>query len=211
MVHRRELNGTELVFGNQGALWGNAMTWWDHDTGSVWSQPRGEAIAGPRKGDTIELLPSNLTTWEAWLGEHPDSLALDAPGGNAGFDLKRMAIAVDFTDEAAAYPVVDLRAFGVVNDTVAGAPIAVFMDPTNEDRWNVVSRRLDDRVLTFETRAGEIVDLETGTTWDPVRGIARDGPLKGEILDLLPGFTVFPSDFFTFWPDGRLVTRGEVD
>ena len=43
MVHRRDLNGEVLVFGNQGALWGNAMTWWDHETGTVWSQPLGEA------------------------------------------------------------------------------------------------------------------------------------------------------------------------
>lgn len=49
MVHRRELDGAEIVFGNQGALYKDAMTWWDHDTGSVWSQPTGEAILGPRK------------------------------------------------------------------------------------------------------------------------------------------------------------------
>ena len=34
MVHRREVNGEVLIFGNQGALWGNAMTWFDHDTGT---------------------------------------------------------------------------------------------------------------------------------------------------------------------------------
>ena len=51
MVHRRDLNGEVLMLGNQGALLGNAMTWWDHDTGSVWSQPLGEAVMGPRTGD----------------------------------------------------------------------------------------------------------------------------------------------------------------
>ncbi len=207
MVHRRELDGTELIFGNQGALWGNAMTWWDHDTGSVWSQPLGEAIAGPRKGATLALLPSTLTTREAWRAEHPGTLALDAPGGRAGFDLGNMVIVVDFGDEAAAYPVTDLRTNGVTNDRVPGADIAVLVDPTDEERWAVFSRRLDDRTVTLETRAGEIVDLETGTVWDPVRGIGRRGPLSGEILDLLPGFTAFADDFSTFWPAGRLVVR----
>ena len=75
MVHRRELDGEEVIFGNQGALWGNAMTWWDHDTGSIWSQPLGEAILGPRKGERFELLPSTLTTWEAWQSAHPETLA----------------------------------------------------------------------------------------------------------------------------------------
>ena len=52
------------------------MTWWDHETGSLWSQPNGEAIDGPRVGDQLELLPSSLTTWSDWLSVHPESLAL---------------------------------------------------------------------------------------------------------------------------------------
>lgn len=64
-VHRRELDGEPVLFGNQGALWSNAMTWWDHQTGSIWSQPLGEAIAGPYKGRRLDLLPSTLTTWSA--------------------------------------------------------------------------------------------------------------------------------------------------
>ena len=103
MVHRRELNGEEFVLGNQGALWGNAMTWWDHSTGSIWSQPLGEAIAGPRKGQTVDLLPSEFTTWSAWRDEHPGTLALDAPAGPSGFDLGEIHLVVDFTDEARAY------------------------------------------------------------------------------------------------------------
>ena len=57
MVHRRELGGEAIWFGNQGGLWGNAMTWFDHATGSVWSQPLGLAIAGPRRGQRLDLLP----------------------------------------------------------------------------------------------------------------------------------------------------------
>lgn len=71
MVHRREVDGEVLVFGNQGALWGNAMTWWDHGTGSVWSQPLGEAIVGPMKGDRLELMASQLSSWSTWKQEHP--------------------------------------------------------------------------------------------------------------------------------------------
>ena len=107
MVHRREIDGQEIVFGNQGDLWGNAMTWWDHDTGSIWSQPLGKAIAGPHKGQTIELLPSTLTQWSSWRELHPDTLGLDAENGRSGFDLERMAIVVEFGPEAVAYPVVE--------------------------------------------------------------------------------------------------------
>ena len=195
-----------MIFGNQGALWGNAMTWWDHGTGSVWSQPLGEAIAGPLKGETLELLPSTLTTYGSWKAEHPGGLALDVPGGRSGFDLRRMAVVVDFGAEAAAYSIPGLREVGPVNDTVAGVPLVVLTDPADPERWAVFSRRLDDRTLTFDADGATLVDIETGTSWDPVRGIALEGPLEGEILDLLPGFTAFPRDFFTFWPDGRLWT-----
>jgi hypothetical protein len=64
MVHRRELNGTVLVLGNQGALWGNAMTWWDHGTGSIWSQPIVE----------LELTNEGLVDTVSIRSSEPDDL-----------------------------------------------------------------------------------------------------------------------------------------
>jgi hypothetical protein len=204
MVHRREIDGREVVFGVQGALWGNAMTWWDHDTGSVWSQPIGEAIAGPRKGQRIELLPSSLTTWASWRDAHPNTLALDAAARQGGFALEDMVVVVDFASDAAAYPIADLQRGEIANDVVAGAPIAVLVDPADGEFWRVFSRTLDDRTVTLFRQGDDVLDVETGSVWDPRLGIARTGPLAGEVLDLLPGFTAFPSDFSTFWPDGRI-------
>ena len=202
MVHRRDVNGETLVFGVQGALWGNAMTWWDHDTGSIWSQPLGEAIAGPRTGQRVELMSSEFTTWAAWRDEHPDSLALDVPAGPTSFDLDDVVIVVDFTSEARAYPVDDLRRAGVVNDVVAGLEIALVMHPAEPDRWRIFSRRLADAVVDLEIAGDLLRDSTTGTTYDPATGFGLDGPLAAEALDLLPGFTSFPGDVDTFWPDG---------
>lgn len=204
MVHRRELDGTELMFGVHGALWGNAMTWWDHDTGSIWSQPIGEAIVGPRAGARLELFPSTFTTWGAWRESYPDTIALDVPAGTTRFDLDGLLIVVDFTSDTSAYRVEDLRRIGVANDVVAGLEIAVVIDPENPQRWSVFSRRLDATTVVLEIRGDALVDAGTGTTWDPVRGIGLAGPLAGEILDLLPGFTSFPGDYPTFFPEGRV-------
>lgn len=205
MVHRRDVNGQEAVFGNQGALWGNAMTWFDHETGSVWSQPIGEAIAGPLKGERLELLPVSLTRWDSWQDNHPDTLALAVESsGRSGFDLVDMSIVVELADDVAAYPYVPLAATGVVNDTVAGVPLAVVVDPDDDQTWIVFSRQLDDAVVELAVEDGRLVDVTTGSVFDTAIGRAVDGPLEGEILDRLPGFTAFPRDYERFWPDGRV-------
>ena len=205
MVHRRELNGTTLVLGNQGALWGNAMTWWDHGTGSIWSQPIGEAILGPLKGEQLDLFPSTLTTWQAWMGAHPDSLALDVHAWRTAFDLEDMAIVVDLGTEAVAYRITALREVGVVNDVVAGVEIAVVIDPNDSARWAVFSRRLNTVVVVdLRMTAEGLLDRTSGTIFDPFLGIGRSGPLADQTLDRLPGFTSFPDDYLTFFPDGRI-------
>ncbi|MGI9644183.1 MAG: DUF3179 domain-containing (seleno)protein [Ilumatobacteraceae bacterium] len=212
LVHRRELDGEPVVFGVQGALWLNAMTWWDHDTGSIWSQPLGEAIAGPLTGRTVELLPSEFTTWSAWRAGHPDTLALDVDAGPTGFDLADLFIVVDFGEDVRAYPVSDVRQVGVANDVVAGLEIAVVSDPADPDRWAVFSRRVGgDTIVELEVVGSELRDRVTGTTFDPIRGIGLRGDLADEILDRLPAFTTFPGGgptrvpiFEAFWPEGTV-------
>jgi hypothetical protein len=204
MVHRRELDGEPIMLGNQGALWGNAMTWWDHSTGSIWSQPKGEAIAGPLKGRTLELVPSTLTTWDAWSTAHPETLALDVHAWRTAFRLEDMAIVVDFDTETAAYSIPSLREVGVVNDVVAGLEIAVVIDADDPARWTVFSRRLGDAVLDLELTSEGLLDPASGTVFDPFLGIGRSGPLADEALDRLPAFTVFRKDYATFFPNGRV-------
>lgn len=206
MVHRRELNGEVLVLGNQGALWGRAMTWFDYSTGSIWSQPLGEAIAGPLKGERLEPLPVSLGDWSSWRDAHPETLALDTPARSARFQLSEMAIALELGPEATAWMVPALQDAGVVNDVVNGLEVVAVTDPTEPDRWAVFSRVLDDATVELAVQDGDLVDIATGTVFDPVRGTALAGPLVGQDLDLSPGFTVFPRNFFTFWPEGRLWT-----
>jgi hypothetical protein len=204
MVHRRSISGTPVVFGNHGALWGNAMTWFDHDTGSVWSQPVGEAILGPLKGTTLDLLPSTLIEWGEWKQLHPETKALDAPGEPTRFSLDQMSIVVVFGTDSAAYPAKDLTE--VVNDTVSDVPVAVVLDPYTEGSWTVFSRTLDDGTIVDLSLAdeGELIDTISGTTFHISRGTGIRGPLEDQVLDQLPAFTSFTKDYFTFYPDGRL-------
>ena len=83
-------------------------------------------------------------------------------------------------------------------------PISVVLDPKTTDRWKVFHRRVGDQILTLSISGDDLVDLETGTIWDPSNGRALSGRLSGEILDVLPGFTSFEKDAKTFWPDARV-------
>jgi len=201
MVHRREIDGQEIVLGNHGALWANAMTWYDHETGSIWSQPIGEAILGPLKGAKLDLLPSTLTRWSDWKAAHPDAFALDAPSRRSGVDLDAMAIVVELNSDSMAFPIASVRAAGVANDEVDGVPIAVTVDATG-DNWAVFSRRLDRQLVELAPISQELVEVGGEGRWNPTTGFGLGD--TAENLDLLPGFTSYPDDYWTFFPDGSI-------
>ena len=83
LVHDRRIDGEVATFGNEGVLFMNAMTWWEHKTASVWSQPWGMAILGDLKGTQLTLIPYEFTTWAAWLDDHPTTLVLTDERGFA--------------------------------------------------------------------------------------------------------------------------------
>ncbi len=199
MVHRRDIDGQPIMLGNQGDLWGNAMTWFDHETGSVWSQPIGEAILGPLKGTTLELLPSTLTRWGDWQARHPETVALDAPAQLSRFALEQMAIVVEFDGDSVAFPAVDVREAGVVNAEVGGVEVAVTVDG-DSNGWAVFSRSIDGRSVELERSGDELTSTNGQGRWNAERGIQLSG--SGGNLDVLPGFTSFPADYTTFFPNG---------
>lgn len=58
--------------------------------------------------------------------------------------------------------------------------------------------------MTFEVNERGLVEPVSGTAFDPFRGSGVSGPLADQVLDTIPAFTAFPSDFVTFFPDGRI-------
>lgn len=51
----------------------------DEATGSFWSQVLARAICGPREGDSLQIVPSTLTTWSEWRDARPDTEVLLPP------------------------------------------------------------------------------------------------------------------------------------
>jgi hypothetical protein len=206
-VHDRRINGTAKTFGNQGWLYMRAMTWWDHETESIWSQPIGTALSGPLRGTRLTLLPAALVPWHTWRQEHPSTLVLDEPG--VGLFRARphdeFVIGIALAPHAKAYRYRDAAAQGVINDAVGPHPLLVYADPSTR-RVQTLLRRIRDRTLTFVMREGRLVDEATGSVWDPVRGIALSGPLRGEALRIVPHNSSFDWAWRDFYPHSEIYT-----
>jgi len=196
-----------VLFGNQGALFMNAMTWWDHDSGSVWSQVWGEAIAGPLVGTRLEVLPASIVPWATWLEEHPDTLVLAIPDDLpyrpvAERPRDDFVIGISLGEDAKAYPYLIASSQRVINDTIGPNPILVYVDPERRSIHTFL-RKVGERTLTFELRDGELVDRETGSRWTPTLGLATQGELEGEILLRVPYVSSFDWAWADFYPESQ--------
>jgi hypothetical protein len=186
-----------------------AMTWWDHETGSVWSQVWGQAIAGPLKGTTLNLIPASIVPWGTWKSEHPDTLAMitDKSGRFSRTEQPRdsWVIGIVIDADSKAFPYKRLAQERIVNDFVGSFPVAVYVDPETRN-VHAYLRQIDDQLLTLQLDdSGEhMIDQETGTIWNIERGLAEDGPLAGESLLLVPYISSFDWAWFDFHPESEL-------
>ena len=98
-----------------------AMTCWDHETESIWSQPWGMAIHGPLKGTRLRLIPARIVPWVTWLDDHPDTLVMEVEGrgfgGRESFS-ERYVIGITLGEHAKAYAFEPASKEEVINDWV---------------------------------------------------------------------------------------------
>lgn len=184
----------------------NAMTWYDHETRSIWSQPWGRAIQGSLKGVQLFLLPSQVTTWANWKGEHLDTLVMvndiDRFVARQGFS-PDFVIGLILEGNAKAYYYTDAAAAGVINDTLGDVPIVVW---AADENFHVYIRQAEGRTLTFRAEGDKLVDTETGSTWDVARGLAIAEPLRGHALQPVPGSTAYDWAWLDFYPTSEFYT-----
>jgi hypothetical protein len=92
---------------------------------------------------------------------------------------------VQIRGSSKAYPQSLLEDRHVVDDTLGGAPLAVFWSD-RAYRPVVFSRRLGGRVLRFHWDGRSIRDTATGSTWSASSGAALTGRLAGRALQPIP-------------------------
>jgi len=78
-VFRRRAGERTLRFGVSGLIYQSNFVLYDLETESLWSQLRGEAIAGPLAGGRLERVVARQEPLGAWLLRHPDSKVLVRP------------------------------------------------------------------------------------------------------------------------------------
>jgi len=226
-VYARTVKEEVLTFGVSGKLVMNALVMYDRQTDSLWSQFLGESIKGKHEGTKLELVPSQLTRWSAWKEEYPDTLALDIHGpafdqyldyyvgpsagilGQSNRDerlvSKDLVVGVVGEDSQRAYAHKHLTKPRVLNDTFEGSDIVVALD-LNSGSTSVFDRVVDGKSLTFIQGAEpeEMSDVETGSSWSKLSGLATGGDLAGKRLMPFPSFNAFWFGWSDYFPNTEL-------
>ena len=160
--------------------------------------PYEEIISGGVGRDGIPPIdnPSFVSVAEAdeWLGDTEPVIALDLNG------------------EAKAYPLQVLTWHEIVNDELAGVPIAATYCPLCNSAI-VFERRLDGTVYDFGVsgflRNSDLImwDRQTQSWWQQLTGEAIAGELAGAQLRFVPAQLVSWDTFAKEYPDGLTLDR----
>lgn len=211
MAFDPRVEGATLTFDLFGMYQGNSVLV-DDQTGTLWTQMDGRAIAGPLAGRHLRAEPLEVTMLGEWVQRHPDSLTpkaanhLDPVRGEGAIgagpsvrslvhvartvsafderlDPDQFVIGVDVGDGAVAYAV-EMSAPGpqLAVDEVGQVPIALI---GSAGRWpNAYDRRVDGAAIDLHLDSGAVVD-ELGSVWSPA-GVAVSGPRADAKLAPVP-------------------------
>ncbi len=206
IVYSRAIAGKPSVFGVFGQLWKGSMVIYDQDSMTQWSHILGEARRGPLTGKRLERIPSLVTDWETWSRLYPEGTVAFLAKGRTLYTRKTYAqrqpyvLGIAANGRSKAWSFSDLEKQPVINDTWDNQAVLVFFEPRSATA-RLYRRTVKGQALTFAFAKNELKDQETGTTWQPLTGAAKVGPLAGEHLSWLPAIVSDRKIWNVFHPD----------
>ncbi len=224
----RRAGGGSFTFGSSGFLYRSNKLMYDHQTNTLWSNLTGEPVMGTLVGSGVELpvLPLTVTTWGAWLGEHPETKVLSLDTGYARDYRVGAAYGSYFASPETmfpvwkkppevpelatkdwvwvavvagrrkAYPIETLKQQPFLVDRVGEAEIVLLTDPISE------------AVRVFETQ-GRTLRREAGALFleDGRPLVVRENGLRTKdssvVLPRVPGHRTFWFSWGAFFPDAE--------
>ena len=207
----------------------------DKETGTWWQQITGEAIYGPLRGASLELVPSDELTFGEWKSEVSDGRVLaEVPKFKKEYDsnwepeVAKLPVVISFPgtelksrdivvglrieDASRAYPWETLRKQSPVIDRVHGTPLLIVIGPDHKSVRVFVSR-IDGRDAEFflkgeeaSSAAWSLIDSSTASEWN-FQGCAISGPSQGKCLDHVPALKDYWFDWRNYHPDTTIYER----
>ena len=95
MLFSRTVGDRVLDFKTSGLLWNSNKVMVDVQTGTLWRQLTGEAIAGELEGTVLDVFPLTVTLYGDWIAEHPETDVVAIPGGGRSLNTGDASIPVD--------------------------------------------------------------------------------------------------------------------
>jgi len=136
---------------------------------------------------------------------------VDVAGADRFLTDEEPVAVVELGGEASAYPIQIMVWHEIVNDELAGRPIAMTYCPLCNSTV-AFDRRVDGRPLTFGTtgnlRRSDLVmyDRQTESWWQQITAEAVVGELTGTKLNVLPSQILSWAQFSRLYPDGRVLS-----
>ena len=209
------VNGETMEFELIGAIQYNSI-YRDVGTGSIWYQANGRAAMGPMAGERLSEIRVDQMTLEQWLNLFPDSLVLQPDSaatsgyGLFGFDTWderrsdesalpefRWVVGVIHGNQACAYQWAQLRAAGLLQDSVDGLPIAVRLAPDGIS-YRVWDRRLNGETLQLSPGAnGTMLHIPSNSLF-AADGVGQGGLYAGQQLQPVAATVEFAHSFQNF-------------
>ena len=232
-MYAREVGADTLSFGVTGMLLRDGLVMYDRETESLWTQVDGRGIRGPLAEQALEMVPALHVIWKEWRRLYPESRVLKKRGvggsSYAGYSRsptqlgimgrrnadtrlpgKSWVVGVHHDGAATVFPLDEVRDAQLVEAEVGNLPI-VLAAASPDAPVVAFDRRVNGRTLTFELDAGDesLHDIETGSRWRLVDGMATEGPLAGRRLTRVAANTAFWFGWQGYFPRSEVWHRSK--